>query len=170
MRQFASGQFKLREASGLVRSVYAGFLLLTAIGLSTQIGFQAWRIGMSPAAIATYYRGGEAGEAMAFPKPFGHLLEVTHAHAFMMAVIFLVLAHLFVATSLGSRPKIVTLLVTFAGISGDLIGPWLVRYVAAGLAWVQLGAWLALWFGGAVMVGTSLWECLALAPPPARTP
>jgi hypothetical protein len=46
---------------------------------------------------------------MAFPKPVGHLLAVTHAHAFMMAVIFLVLAHLFVATSLRPRPKVAVL-------------------------------------------------------------
>lgn len=103
---------------------------------------------------------------MAFPKPFGHLLEVTHAHAFAMAVIFLVLAHLFVATSVRPRAKTVTLVVSFAGIVGDLTGPWLVRYVAGGLAWVQLLAWLALWCGGGVMLGTSFRECVVTARAP----
>jgi hypothetical protein len=167
MRQFASVSFRLRDAAAPVRSIYAGFLLLTAVGLATQAGFQAGRIGLSPAAIARYYRGGPAGDTMAFPKPWGHLLEITHAHAFTMAVVFLVLGHLFLGTSLGPRAKRVVVLVSFAGIAGDLAGPWLVRYVAAGFAWLQLGAWIALWCGGAVMVGTSLRECLALGPPAA---
>lgn len=160
MRAFASAAFRLRDAPASVRSIYAGFLLLAAVGLATQAGFQVGRIGVSPAAIARYYRGGETGDTMAFPKPWGHLLEVTHAHAFTMAVIFLVLGHLFLGTSLGPRTKGVTVLLSFAGIAGDLAGPWLVRYVAAGFAWVQLGAWAALWCGGGVMIGASLRECL----------
>lgn len=161
MKAFASGRFRLREAPASVRAVYAGFLVLTAVGLVTQAGFQVGRIGLSPAAVATYYRGGEADDAMTFPKPFGHLLEVTHAHAFMMAVIFLVLGHLFLATAVGERLKGPVVLLSFAGVVGDLAGPWLVRYGAAGLAWVQLGAWLAVWVGGAVMIGASLRDCVA---------
>ncbi len=167
MRAFGSGHFRLREAPATVRRVYAGFLVLAAVGFLTQAGFQAGRIGITPAAVAAYYRGGEVGGAMAFTKPFGHLLEVTHAHAFMMAVVFLVLAHLFVATAVSERSKRLVLLVAFGGALGDLAGPWLVRYGAAGLAWVELGAWLALWGGGAVMIGVSLRECLA-RPRPGR--
>jgi hypothetical protein len=63
-----------------------------AIGFATQLGFQVGRIGFSPEAIAAYYRGGESGGVMTFPKTFGQLLEVSHAHAFTMAVIFLILA------------------------------------------------------------------------------
>lgn len=58
-----------------------------------------------PQAMATYYRGGERGELIVFPKTFGQLLEVTHAHAFVMAVVFLILAHLFVARSTADRLK-----------------------------------------------------------------
>jgi hypothetical protein len=162
MRQFASGQFRLRDAPVWLRLVYAGFLLLTAIGLLTQVGFQAGRIGISPSGVATYYRGGETDDAMAFPKPFGHLLEVTHAHAFMMAVIFLVLAHLFAgAAALGPPAKTVVILATLAGMLGDLSAPWLIRYGASQFAWLQLVSWVGLWLGASVMVGVSLWECLA---------
>jgi hypothetical protein len=160
MRQFASGQFRLRDAPRSLRLAYAGFLLLTAIGLVTQIGFQAWRIGPSPTGIATYYRGGEAGETMAFPKPFAHLLEVTHAHAFMMAVIFLVLAHLFAGASMiDPRTKGAVIVMTFTGMLGDLAAPWLVRYGAAAFAWLQLGCWILLGLAAEVMVGVSFWEC-----------
>lgn len=162
MRQFASTGFRLRDAPVALRLVYAGFLLLAAVGLATQAGFEAERIGVSPARIAIYYRGGESAGSLSFPKPFGHLVEITHAHAFVMAVIFLVLAHLFVATSLrGARVKGVVTGVAFAGMLGDLVAPWLIRYVAVGFAWLQILSWAALWIGGGVMLGVSLWECLA---------
>src|ERR1051325_5860811 len=143
MRDFAKASFSLRESPRFLRLVYAGFLALTLVGLLTQVGFQAGRIGLSPAAIATYYRGDDTGRVMAFPKAFGQLLEVTHAHAFVMAVFFLILAHLFAGTRVGERARHVVLAVAFGGIAGDLAGPWLTRYVSAGFAWLVLVAWIA---------------------------
>ena len=159
MRQFASPGFTLRQAPRRLRLVYAAFLLLTAIGLTTQIGFQVGRIGVTPRAIARYYRGDETGEVMAFPKTFGQLLEVTHAHAFVMALIFLVLAHLVAATPMPSGCQHAVVAITFAGLIGDLIAPWLTRYVAAPWAWLALVAWALQGAGLAVMVAVSGWEC-----------
>ncbi len=45
------------------------------------------------------------------------------------------------------------ILIVFLGILGDLLAPWLIRYLAAGFAWLQLAAWGALWLGGGAMVG-----------------
>jgi hypothetical protein len=165
VREFAKGSFALREAPRPLRLIYAGFLLLTALGLASQLGFAAGRIGMTPAAVARYYRGGESGHVMAFPKTWGQLLEVSHAHAFVMGVVFLILAHLFAATALPSRAKGAVLAVTFAGVLGDLAGPWLTRYLAAGCSWVVLLAWLAEGGGFLLLVAVSMWECLA---PPSR--
>src|SRR5262245_14192702 len=99
MREFGKGSFSLRQAPRPLRMIYAGFLFLSSIGFLSQLGFQLGRIGFRPAAIAAYYRGGEGGGVMTFPKTFGQLLEVTHAHAFVMAIMFLILAHLFASTS-----------------------------------------------------------------------
>ncbi len=161
MRQFASTQFRLRTAPGWLRLVYAGFLCITAVGLLTQAGFQLERIGWSPAQITQYYRGGETAAGMSFPKPFGHLVEVTHAHAFMMGVIFLILAHLFAASIVSPRAKTALIGVTFIGVVGDLGAPWLIRYVSADFAWLLIGSWIALWLGSGAMVCLSLWECVA---------
>lgn len=161
MRQFAAGGFRLRGAPRPLRLIYAGFLVFVAIGLATQAGFQIGRVGLRPRDIAAYYRGGERGETMTFAKPFGQLLEVTHAHAFVMGVTFLVLAHLFVATGVRPRLGATVVVVAFAGMLGDLAAPWLVRYVAAAFAWMQVAAWLALWSGGGIMLAVSLWESLA---------
>ena len=160
MREFAKGQFSLREAPRALRMIYAGFLVLTLVGLASQVGFQAGRIGFRPAAIARYYRGDDTGLVMVFPKTFGQLLEVTHAHAFVMAVFFLILAHLFAGTAVPVGVKASVLGATFGGIFGDLVGPWLTRYVAAGFAWVVLASWIAEGGGLAMLVAISGWECL----------
>jgi hypothetical protein len=163
MREFARGQFSLAQAPRRLRLIYAGFLLLICVGVLTQLGFQLARIGVSPRAIATYYRGGESGEVLAFPKTFGQLLEVTHAHAFMMAVIFLVLAHLFVATAVSDGTKSAVLVVTFGGTLGDVLGPWLVRYGAGWCAWIMLVSWAALGLGTTVVIAFSAWACIGPA-------
>jgi hypothetical protein len=164
MREFGKGQFSLREAPRALRLIYAGFLLLTLIGLVSQLGFQAGRIGFLPAAIARYYRGDDTGLVLAFPKTFGQLLEVTHAHAFVMAVFFLILAHLFAGAAVSPVVKSFVLGVAFGGILGDLVGPWLTRYVAAGFAWMVLASWIAEGGGLAALVTISGWECLAPGP------
>lgn len=159
MREFAKGQFSLRQAPRPLRLIYAGFLLLTGLGVASQLAFEITRIGLSPRAIATYYRGGESGDVMAFQKTFGQLLEVTHAHAFIMAVVFLILAHLFVATSVPESVKTPVLLATFAGTLGDLASPWLVRYGAAWCAWITLASWVMQGAGLLALLGVSGWEC-----------
>jgi hypothetical protein len=166
MREFGKGSFTLREAPRPLRLIYSGFLLLVAVGLLTQIVFEIGRIGVTPESVARYYRGGDVGNVMTFPKTFGQLLEVSHAHAFVMAVVFLILAHLFVATSTSPRFKTIVLVTTFAGLLGDLVGPWLVRYGAPGWSWLLLASWAAQGAGNCVLVGVSGWECLAASTNP----
>jgi hypothetical protein len=163
MREFGKGSFTLREAPRPLRLIYGGFLLLIALGLLTQIVFEIGRIGVTPESVARYYRGGDVGNVMTFPKTFGQLLEVSHAHAFVMAVVFLILAHLFVSTSTSPRFKTIVLVTTFAGLLGDLVGPWLVRYGAPGWSWFLLASWTAQGVGNGVLLSVSGRECLALS-------
>jgi hypothetical protein len=173
MREFAKGKFSLRQAPRRLRLIYAAFLLLVGVGIVTQFGFQVARIGVSPWAIAAYYRGGESGEVMVFPKTFGQLLEVTHAHAFVMAVVFLILAHLFVATSVSEWVKAAVISVTFAGTLGDILAPWCVRYIASWCAWITLASWIAQGAGTAVLILVSARACVGPGTesrvPPGRT-
>jgi hypothetical protein len=160
VREFGKAGFSLRRAPAPLRLVYGGFLLLLLPGLLSQLAFHVGRIGLTPSAVATYYRGGEQGEVMAFPKTFGQLLELTHAHAFTMSVVFLILAHLFVSTSVSDRFKAGVLTVTFLGLFGDLAAPWLVRYGGAWCAWIALAAWGLEAAGIATLMAVTGWECL----------
>ncbi len=147
MRAFAAGGYLLREARLEIRLIYTAFLLLVLVGMVTMAAFQLHHIGPTPTRVAAYYRGGEVGGQMTFPKTFRQLVEVTHFHSFIMGVVYLVLAHLFVATALRSALKQWFIVLAFAGLAGDLVAPWSICYVSAGFAYLQVAAWLAEWIG-----------------------
>ncbi len=164
MRDFAAPAFRLSRASQEIRLVYTAFLLLVALGLVTMGGMEAIRVGVRPSAIAAHYRGGEVGDEMAFAKPAGELMEVAHFHAFIMAVVFLILAHLFLATSFSARAKGTWLGLAFGSTVADLAGPWLVRYAAGGVAGLLVSAWAGLWASYGVLIAGALWEMWAVSP------
>lgn len=152
MRAFGASSYLLSEARLEVRLVYSGFLLLTLVGFLTVAAFQLKHVGPTPADIAVYYRGGERGGTMTFAKSFRELVEVTHFHAFVMAIVYLILAHLLIATRAPEAVKRVAIGAGFVGLVGDLVGAWLIRYVAAGFAYLQVGFWLAEWVAFAAFV------------------
>jgi hypothetical protein len=135
-----------------VRIVYTAFLLLAAVGLVTMGGFQFFYVGPTPANVVAYYRGGERAGAMLFGKTARQLAEVTHFHAFSMAIVYLVMAHLVIATGASERTKRAAIIAGAVGLTGDLAGPWLVRYVAPGFAWLLIAAWVAEWAAFAAFV------------------
>jgi len=158
MRAFASNGYLLRDAKLDVRLVYTAFLLLVLIGMITMGVFQLYHIGPTPSRAAAYYRGGESGGQMMFAKTFRELVEVTHFHSFIMGIVYLVLAHLFLATALSLRLKRGFIVLAFLGLGGDLVLPWLIRYVAAGFAYLQLASWLAEWVGFGAFVSVAIVE------------
>ncbi len=158
MRAFAANGYLLRHAKLEVRLVYTGFLLLVLIGMVTMGAFQLYHVGPTAARVAAYYRGGESAGQMMFAKTFRELVEVTHFHSFIMGVVYLVLAHLFLATGVGGGLKRAVIVGAFVGLAGDIVSPWLIRYVAGRLAYLQLAAWTAEWMGFGALVGVPLIE------------
>jgi len=152
VRGFGTNGYLLRDARLEVRLVYTGFLVLAVVGMLTVAAFQLKHIGPTPLRIATYYRGGTRDTTMVFPKDFRQLVELTHFHAFVMGLVYLVLAHLFLATTAPERVKRGGVVLGFAGLAGDLVGVWLIRYVAAAFAYLQVVFWLFEWVGFAAFV------------------
>jgi len=154
MQAFSRRGFQLRKASLETRLAYTGFLILSLIGIATLIALSLGRTGASPAAIATYYRGGD--DELSFGKTFWQLVETSHFHAFTIPVVLLILAHLLYATPIASRTRIALTVASFTGGLLDLAGPWAVRYVAGSLAYALLLGWLLLAVGGLAMIAISL--------------
>jgi hypothetical protein len=158
MRAFGANGYLLRDARLEVRLVYTAFLLFVALGMLTTAAFQLRHIGATPSRVAAYYRGGERGAEMAFPKTFRELVEVTHFHSFVMGIVYLVLAHLFIATTVRPALKRGCIVLAFAGLAGDLMAPWLIRYLSATFAYALLVSWLAEWVGFGAFVCVPIGE------------
>ena len=158
MRDFTRQSFQLHSAQLETKLVYTGFLFFALIGLLTTGIYQVARIGITYQRVVAYYRGGELGREMAFPKTFVELLELSHFHVFIMGVIFLILAHLLLATAIRPRLKAAFIVLAFAGSFLDVAGYWLIRYVSPGFAILHLAAWTAMWVGYGGMIAAPLWE------------
>jgi hypothetical protein len=158
MKKFATPSFRLRDASFEIRLVYTLFLLLILGGLVTTWFLQFQRVGISYERVVAYYLGGEIGGQMFFPKNLNALLEETHFHAFSMSVVFLILAHLFMATSLPRGAKLFFILMTFFSHVFDMGSSWLTRILSPPLAYLLILSWLGLWLGYGGMILVPLYE------------
>ena len=158
MKNFATPSFRLRDASFEIRLIYSLFLIFILSGMGTIGFFQFQRIGMSYERIVAYYLGGEIGGQMFFAKNLNALLEETHFHAFTMSVVFLILGHLFLATSLWRCAKLFFILTTFFAQMFDIAGSWLTRLLSPNFAYLLMVAWVGLWIGYAGMILLPLYE------------
>ena len=154
MKNFAVPSFRLRDASFEIRLIYSLFLIFILSGLATIWFLQFQRIGISYERVIAYYLGGEIGGQVFFAKNLNALLEETHFHAFTMSVVFLILGHLFLATSLSRPAKLFFILLTFFLHVFDMSGSWLTRMLSPLFAYLLIASWLGLWIGYATM---SLW-------------
>jgi hypothetical protein len=75
-----------------------------------------------------------------------------------MGVVFLILSHLFVATSLSQGSKLVFILLAFFGSLFGVAATWLVRYASPYFAYLLMSAWIALWVSYLVMMLVPLYE------------
>ncbi len=158
MKAFANRGYLLRNARLEVRLVYTAFLVFVSIGMVTLAAFEFGHVGPRPSQVASYYRGGERNGEMTFAKTSRQLVETTHFHAFIMGIVYLVLAHLFIATRLPLGVQRLFILLAFAGLAGDLVAPWLITYVSGGFAYLEVGSWLAEWIGFGAFVAVPLFE------------
>ncbi|HUL60155.1 MAG TPA: hypothetical protein VLU43_12810 [Anaeromyxobacteraceae bacterium] len=152
MQVFSRRGYQLRTASFETRLAYTGFLTLVIPGVASLLALSLGRVGISPRAVAAYYRGGES--EMTFPKQLWQLVEVSHFHLFTIPVVLLILSHLLIATPLSSRARAGLTGAMFGGAALEMAGPWAVRYLAAGFAWVLVGSWLLL--AGAVLASVAV--------------
>jgi hypothetical protein len=158
MKNFAYSSFRLRDASFEIRLVYSLFLVFIMGGLATTWAFQFQRIGFGYERIVAYYLGGEIQGQMFFPKNLNALLEEAHFHTFTMSVVFLILSHLFLATSLGRATKLLFILVTFFSHAADIGATWLIRTQSSSFAYLLLVSWIGLWIGYLGMILIPLCE------------
>lgn len=158
MKNFGYSTFRLANSSLETRLVYSLFLVFVLGGFLTTWLLEFQRIGFGYERIVAYYRGGEIGGQISFGKNFNVLIEQSHFHAFIMGITFLILAHLFIATSLGRGIKCLVILLTFFSTLCDMGGVWLVRYASPLFAYLLMAAWTGSTAGYLGMIFIPLYE------------
>ncbi|MEK7286445.1 MAG: hypothetical protein AAB035_04005 [Nitrospirota bacterium] len=142
MNDFTQKGNWLKQTSLEIRVIYTLFMVFALVGHLSFIFISIYRIGANPAEIANHYRGG--ADEMSFPKEFMELLEVTHFHAYIEGIVLLVLTHLFSAAPLVRRIKLPLIVIAFLTTFLDLSAPWLIRYLSADFAYLQIVSWMGM--------------------------
>ncbi len=139
MKYMERGGFQSQELMrwtlGLTCLLLAGFWCTNAVLFVS-------RLGVTPASIAGYYRGSEAD--FSAPRTAGAMLEVTHGHLPMMALVLLLLTHLMIFAPWSRRAKIVMIAASFLSALVEEGSSWLVRFVDPRFAWLKLLSFLTL--------------------------
>jgi hypothetical protein len=99
-------------------------------------------MGLSPDSVARHYRGSE--EEFVAARTYGSMLEVTHFHLPMMAMVLLVLTHLAIFLPWRTGARVALIVGTFAfALLGEAAG-WLVRFVDPRFALLKIACFLGL--------------------------
>jgi hypothetical protein len=115
-------------------------LLWTVVFLTglwiTNFLFYFSKMGLTPQSVVDYYRGSEA--LFTQPRSFQTMLETTHFHLPMMAVVILLLTHLLIFGPFSTRFKVWFISGTFGSALLEEGSGWLVRFVHPGFAILKI--------------------------------
>jgi hypothetical protein len=125
MRYMEKGGF---ETHPLMRLTLALSLVLLFGFWLTNFGLYFARMSLRPSSVVTYYNGSE--EEFRPPRSTESMLETTHMHLPMMAVVLLFLTHLTIFVPLPRRTKTALIIGTFVCAALQEGGGWLVRYAS----------------------------------------
>ncbi len=139
MKYMQTGSFRSKPLMRL--TLLASLVFLLGFWLTTAVMFYS-KLGFTPADIAAYYRGSEADYTL--PRTFGSMLEVTHGHLPVMAMVALLLTHLFIFTPHSTGVKKTMILVLFGAAFTGEAASWLTRFVHPAFAWLKLVSFYAL--------------------------
>ena len=152
MKYLQQGGFQnnplMRLTLGLALVLLAGFWV-------SNLALYFAHMSLDPASVVAYYRGDEA-RFMA-PRSAESLLEVTHMHLPMFALVLLLLTHLLVFAPTHNARKAALIIASFVSALLMEGAGWLTRFVHPGFAWLKVGAFvtLQLLLGG-LIVGLTL--------------
>lgn len=161
MKYMQNGCF---QSHALMRlTLHLTLLLLAAFWLSNFALYFA-HMNFTPQSVVSYYRGSE--EQYRMPRTYQSMLEVTHMHLPMMALVILLLTHLLIFSSFSARAKAAFIVCAFSAAMGSEGGGWLVRFVHPAFAWLRIIGFASLQATIAFLLGALahlLWQAARLS-------
>lgn len=119
-------------------------LFLTLIFLAgfwvTNFALYFAKMDLTPQSVQDYYLGSQ--EQFKMPRTYQSMLEVSHAHLPMMAIVVLLLTHLLIFAPYSFKTKVVFISSGFVlGLINESAG-WLVRFVHPGFAPLKVAGFM----------------------------
>jgi hypothetical protein len=109
-------------------------------------------MGLTPESVVRYYNGSE--EEFRPPRSAQSMLEVTHMHLPMMALVLLLLTHLVIFAPFSRSGKIALIVIPFLSGLFSEASSWLVRFVHPDFAWLKVASFLLLQGSLIVLIGS----------------
>lgn len=142
MKYLQNGGYQANPLMRLTLGLTLVFLLLFVVA-TCFLYFE--RMDLSPRSVAEYYNGSEADFRP--PRSYQSMLEVSHGHFAIMAVVLLLLTHLVIFAPLARKWRLALIVGVFAAaLLGELSG-WLVRFVHEGFAVLKVASFIVLQVG-----------------------
>lgn len=139
MKYLQSGGFQeqplMRLTLGLALLLLAGFWV-------TNLGLYFAHMSLDPASVVDYYRGNETEFRPA--RTAVGMLEVTHMHLPMFALVFLLLTHLLIFAPLRSVLKAAFIATAFGSALLSEAAGWMTRFWHPGFAWLKVAMFVLL--------------------------
>jgi hypothetical protein len=139
MRYMQSGGFQnnpfMRLTLGLTLVLLLGFT-------ATNFMLYFAKMDLSPASVVSYYNGNE--EEFRPARTYQSMLEVTHGHLAMMALVMLLLTHLVIFAPFSRGRKVAIILAAFGSSLLSEASGWLVRFVDPAFALLKVASFLVL--------------------------
>ena len=118
------------------------FTLVFLIGFwVTNFALYFTKMDLKPDSVEAYYLGSEA--AFTMPRTFQSMLEVTHAHLAMQALVILLITHLLLFSPYSKRAKIAFVVCGFSFALLNEAAGWLVRFVHPDFSILKVCAFIA---------------------------
>jgi hypothetical protein len=100
------------------------------------------KMGLSPESVIAYYHGSE--EEFIPARSYQSMLEVTHGHLPMMALVLLLLTHLAIFAPFSNAGKVTFVVTSFGSALLNEASSWLVRFVHPAFAYLKIASFLTM--------------------------
>ncbi len=119
------------------------------------------KMGLTPLSVQNYYLGLEA--EFQVPRSYQSMLEVTHMHLPMMAIVVLLLTHLLIFAPFRNASKLAFIFTTFFSALLSEASGWLVRFVNPQFAYLKVISFITFQACLAFLLVALIWF-LAISP------
>lgn len=152
MKYLESGGFQNQP---LMRLTLGLALLLLAAFWATNLALYFSHMSLSPASVAGYYRGDEASFQPA--RSAESMLEVTHMHLPMFALVLLLLTHLLLFAPFRFGLKVGIVITAFVSALLSEAAGWMTRFWHPGFAYLKVFSFLIFQVTLAWLIGALSW-------------